>query len=162
MKHVAAILLALIPTVASALQSDEFMLFGVNATGRIMDIRPYGGEGNADEATGDMDEPGGIHGNFYQLVGTETKGSLKLVGICRLLGKSSWTLACENGSLLLSGVSYKGEAITDVKAAPPAVKALYRAFIKHYQYGAPAAIFHCAAKCSSELPQELILVWRGD
>jgi hypothetical protein len=160
MKHVAALLLALVPIVASALESDEFQLFGLNAAGHVVEIRPYGADPGA---TGDMDDPGGIHGNFYKLVGSEAKGSMKLAGVCRLLGKGSWTLSCDQGALLLSGVTYKGEPISDDKAeVPPVAKRLYRAFIKRYGYGALGAVFHCTAGCSPKIPQDLVLVWRGD
>jgi hypothetical protein len=148
---------------ASALESDEFLLYGVDANGHSVDIFPYGGKGNEDSATGDMANPGGIHGHFYRLVGSESKGSLQLAGSCRLIGKDTWTFTCESGTSFLSGVVFKGMPLTDKTIArSPTAERLRRAFLKQYQYGVLAAVFHCAAQCRPNIPQDLIVMWRGD
>jgi hypothetical protein len=110
-----------------------------------------------------VDEPDGVHGRFYTWVGTETSGSFKLVGSCRVRRAGTYVFSCEKGDDPLSGVVYEGQSVDESKlTSHPQARKLYRAFIKQYEYGLLAAIFRCKTGCAPSRPAYLILVWRGD
>ena len=145
---------------AYGLDSLEFQLYGVTAKGRVFDIRPYGKDTSSE---GDVDEPDGIHGEFYTWVGTETSGSFKAVGSCRVRHVGTYIFSCEKGTDPLSGVVYEGRPIDESQLSSfPHAKKLYRTFIKQYEYGLLAAIYRCKTGCGPSRPAYLILVWRGD
>lgn len=160
MVRIITIVFLLACTPASALESVEFQLYGVNSKGQTFDIHPYG---KGTSAEGDADEPGGIHGEFHMWVGTDRKGSFKPVGSCRLSNLDTYTFSCDKGDRLFSGVIYKGQKLTESQLdSHPQGKKLYRAFIKRFEYGDIAAVYQCKSGCSPLLPPYLIFVWRGD
>lgn len=141
-----------------AIDSLEFQLYGIAANGKTYDIRPYG-ENSYSE--GDVDEPDGIHGEFFDYIGSAPNESNQSIGSCRVRHKAPYTFSCASGRSAMSGVVYEGKRLKDPRLHPEARK-LYRSFLGRYEYGALAALYRCKVGCTAERPTYLIFVWRGD
>lgn len=158
MTKVVLVVLMFFSSMVYALDSTEFQMYGIAANGRVFDVRPYG---KSTTTEGDVSEPYGLHGEFFELIGNERGGRLKSVGSCRIVQKDLYRFSCEPGNGVFAGVVYEGQPISDAKLHPEATK-LYQSFVRKYKYGSIAALYRCTDGCDAKRPVYLIFVWRGD
>ena len=161
MIRILAAFLALIPIVAYGLDSDEFLLYGVNKKGRSFDITPGGNYYKFTE--GDVSDPDGIRGDFFIWDGKNEKGKRQPAGSCVVRHSEQYTFFCKKGTQLFSGVVYEGQPLDKAKLKQyPEAKKLYQSFISKFEYGGLGAFYRCKTGCSPSLPPYLIFIWRGD